>query len=410
MTMHKHTPFRLGAWRVEPGSRSISDGTRQRRLTPRAMDSLLLLVRADGDVVTRQELLDTVWPDVTVTDESVTTAIAELRRSFSDRHLIETIPRAGYRLTKRPQAEREAPRQQHRPGIFGIEAPEFDLDAHLLCVEADWLRRYGGVSDMQEAVRLTQEAIATAPSCPHARAEHALAIAHQTLFCAGEATDRDEAIARADQASRQRPDLAMNHLALGVALTARQDERGSRRAFEHALALNPNDGEAWYYCSLMFCAFGAYRSASRAAERSAALLPDDYRSLFLAAAFRDAVGETEKARAHGMAAAIRLGFRLATYRHEPRGRAAEAALLAQNGQGDLALRSIDARQRDGSALEFYSVAAFTTLGETRRALDELERLVDEGYHNTAWIRFNPTIRALSQERRFQRLLGLLRIN
>ncbi len=409
MTMLKQLPFRLGGWRVEPGSRTITDGARQRRLSPRAMDSLLLLARAGGEVVTRQELLDTVWPEVTVSDESVTTAIAELRRCFSDRHVIETIPRAGYRLTKAPEAEVERVRDR-RESAYDQGASDFDLDAYLLCIEADRLRRFGGASDIQTALLLTEEATKRAPMCAATRAEHALTVAFQTLFCAGDPTDREVAIAMADEARGRRPDRAMNHLALGVALTAHHDERGARAAFERALALDPNNGEAWYHCSLMYCAFGAYRSASRAAERSAALLPDDYRSLFLAAMFRDAIGEHERAQTFGRAAAIRLGFRLAVDPAEPRGRAAEAALLAMRGNGEAALDSIVARGRDCSALQFYSVAAFTTLGETGRALDELERLVDEGHHNAGWVRFNPTLRSLWHERRYQRLLRQLHLN
>ncbi|MEM9471847.1 MAG: winged helix-turn-helix domain-containing protein, partial [Pseudomonadota bacterium] len=94
--------YRVGDWRVDPAARELTDGTRTRRLSPRAMGALLLLVEADGAVVSRADLINTIWPDVTVADESLTTAISELRRALDDRHepqpVIQTVYGGGYRL------------------------------------------------------------------------------------------------------------------------------------------------------------------------------------------------------------------------------------------------------------------------------------------------------------------------
>lgn len=60
-----------------------------------------LLLRA-GQVVTKDELLDTIWPDVTVVEASLPTAVGKLRRALGDdrrdRPIIETVARIGYRL------------------------------------------------------------------------------------------------------------------------------------------------------------------------------------------------------------------------------------------------------------------------------------------------------------------------
>ncbi len=405
--MHRTMPFRIADWRVEPGSRTITDGVRKRRLSPRALESLLMLVRADGEVVTRQELLDTVWHGVTVGEESVTTAIAEIRRCFSNRDLIETIPRTGYRMAAKSEVSlAPAPASGGR-----VDADcEFSLEAYLQCVEARRLSRFGDWHDIHRAGEIMEEATRMAPHCAATRAEYTLVLAFRALFCAGDAAACDQAVALADEAVNHRPGLATNHLALGLALTTRHDGRGARRAFEKALALDPNNGEAWYLCSLMFAAFGACRSASLAAERCTVLQPDDYRSFILAASFRNAMGDTELGQSMGRAGAMRLALRLAENPEEPRGRAAECALLALCGQGDGAFQSITARSRDRSALQFYAVTALTTLGETRHALDELERLVDEGHRNAGWLCFNPTIAPLRHERRYQRLMRNLRFD
>jgi DNA-binding winged helix-turn-helix (wHTH) protein len=61
-----------------------------------------LLGRA-GDLVSKEELLDRIWPDVTVVEASLTTAIHKLRHALGDEHrsphIIETVPRIGYRLS-----------------------------------------------------------------------------------------------------------------------------------------------------------------------------------------------------------------------------------------------------------------------------------------------------------------------
>lgn len=73
------------------------------------MRVLLCLAAQPGTVVTRDELLATVWNDVTVTDESLTRCISDLRRSFGDDPaqpaIIETIRKVGYRLIAAVESE-----------------------------------------------------------------------------------------------------------------------------------------------------------------------------------------------------------------------------------------------------------------------------------------------------------------
>ena len=59
-----------------------------------------LLLRA-GEVVTKDEILDAVWPGVTVVEGSLATAVSKLRKALGTRedNAIETVPRIGYRLT-----------------------------------------------------------------------------------------------------------------------------------------------------------------------------------------------------------------------------------------------------------------------------------------------------------------------
>ena len=66
------------------------------------MEVLLCLVDRAGEVVTRAEIEDRVWPDAVIGQDTLNRAISKLRRLLDDDagqpHAIETIPKLGYRL------------------------------------------------------------------------------------------------------------------------------------------------------------------------------------------------------------------------------------------------------------------------------------------------------------------------
>jgi DNA-binding winged helix-turn-helix (wHTH) protein len=98
--------FVLGDWVVQPLLRRITDGDQVNRLEPRCMDLLVYLARYPGVVHTRQRLVEEVWRVQAVAENTLTHAIAEIRRALGDDarnpRYIETIYRTGYRLLIRP--------------------------------------------------------------------------------------------------------------------------------------------------------------------------------------------------------------------------------------------------------------------------------------------------------------------
>lgn len=94
--------FRLGSWRVEPAACELRADDRVIHLRPKVMDLLAALAARPNKVCSKAQLLDAVWPDVVVTEASLSVAIAELREAIGDDSshptFIETIPRRGYRL------------------------------------------------------------------------------------------------------------------------------------------------------------------------------------------------------------------------------------------------------------------------------------------------------------------------
>jgi TolB-like protein/tetratricopeptide (TPR) repeat protein len=91
--------FEFAGLRLDVARRELTrDGT-SIALYPRAFDALILLVSRRGQVVTKETLLDTLWPGLHVEENSVAKVISDLRKSLgSAARIIATVQRRGYRL------------------------------------------------------------------------------------------------------------------------------------------------------------------------------------------------------------------------------------------------------------------------------------------------------------------------
>jgi DNA-binding winged helix-turn-helix (wHTH) protein/predicted ATPase len=94
--------FRVGDWWVRPSLSKIERGADAIHVTPRSMALLVYLAESAGRVVSRNDLLDTLWPRMAVTQDALSQCIVELRKAFHDDSkraaVIETIPKIGIRL------------------------------------------------------------------------------------------------------------------------------------------------------------------------------------------------------------------------------------------------------------------------------------------------------------------------
>lgn len=87
---------------VDPRAARVTKAGTPVVLEPKAYDLLVHLVAHAGELVTRQELLDAIWPNVLVTDNAVARVVAQVRRALGDSargsRYIETVPTRGYRF------------------------------------------------------------------------------------------------------------------------------------------------------------------------------------------------------------------------------------------------------------------------------------------------------------------------
>ena len=92
----------FGAYRLdEQGPMLFRDGEHV-ALPPKAVELLVALVQAAGRVLTRQQLLQQLWPDAVVEEGTLTSHISLLRKALaadgSGAEFIETLPKRGYRF------------------------------------------------------------------------------------------------------------------------------------------------------------------------------------------------------------------------------------------------------------------------------------------------------------------------
>jgi TolB-like protein/DNA-binding winged helix-turn-helix (wHTH) protein/Tfp pilus assembly protein PilF len=131
-TPSQETPqlYEFGPFRLDPTERKLLRGNEIVALTPKAFDTLLLLVRNSGHLLEKDELITMLWPDSFVEEGSLSNNIFLLRKALGeDPAFIETVPRRGYRfigaVRQFPPAEPthlEKPPEGGAPGILPLLA------------------------------------------------------------------------------------------------------------------------------------------------------------------------------------------------------------------------------------------------------------------------------------------------
>src|SRR6476661_1707533 len=94
--------YRFGPFVVDATAYRVSRDGSPLELTPKLLDLLLHLVEHAGSLVTKEQLLDALWPDANVTENALTQAVSELRQAIGDDAsaplYIRTVARRGYRF------------------------------------------------------------------------------------------------------------------------------------------------------------------------------------------------------------------------------------------------------------------------------------------------------------------------
>src|SRR5215468_12159128 len=92
--------FRFEGYTLDVARDALRSADREVALRRKNFELLRYLVENPDRLVTKEELLKAIWPDVTVTDQVLTHCVSEVRDAIGDGNqaIIKTIPRRGYRF------------------------------------------------------------------------------------------------------------------------------------------------------------------------------------------------------------------------------------------------------------------------------------------------------------------------
>jgi DNA-binding winged helix-turn-helix (wHTH) protein len=126
--------LKFDAYTVDVRAGEIFKKGKKLVVQPQPLQVLISLLENAGDVVTREELRQRIWPADTFVDfeHSLNTAIKKLRRALGDNavrpRFIETLPRRGYRFRGAVQSSAQEPRETPPPAsrlagkVFAVQA------------------------------------------------------------------------------------------------------------------------------------------------------------------------------------------------------------------------------------------------------------------------------------------------
>ncbi|UXU85448.1 ATP-binding protein [Burkholderia sp. S-53] len=162
--------IRIGTLHVFLDRREIRSNGRLLRIGSRAFEILELLIRANGALVSKDEIMQRVWPHTVVEENNLQVHIAALRKALADdRNLIVTVPGRGYRLVG-GQTEGAAParpamsRLTAAPtALVGREQTVADVLAALDTARVVTLVGAGGIGKTRVALEAAMRAEASFP-------------------------------------------------------------------------------------------------------------------------------------------------------------------------------------------------------------------------------------------------------
>ncbi len=139
MSLQVRHLFEFGPFRLDPEKPCLWRNGEPVSLTPKALETLLILVQQNGRLVEREHLMSAIWPNTFVEDGNLNFNVSVLRKALgtdeNGEQYIQTIPRHGYRFsaTVREIAE-EVPVlivEKHTRARVVVEEREFPTSAEL---------------------------------------------------------------------------------------------------------------------------------------------------------------------------------------------------------------------------------------------------------------------------------------
>jgi DNA-binding winged helix-turn-helix (wHTH) protein len=296
--------YLFGDFRLDLQRRKLYAGSGTAvEVTPRVLETLICLVQHRGALLTREQLMDTVWSDVAVEPNNLNQSVAKLRRLLGEapgeNRFIETVPGRGYRFIAPVKVLPAAEPAQERTLLR-------DAEADMLTRQALRFLQRPTPDNCRAAIERLEQATALESGAAIAWAwlADARLLAFNAGFAGVEVLDTIEA--HAERALALEPRTGLAHTILGVVRAHRRNWTDAETHFRLAESLNTSDAMAHtLHASFLLLAVGHVGRTLEHLRMAFRIAPDDPRMLMnLAMAHCVAGDDTEAQRC----AALAVGF------------------------------------------------------------------------------------------------------
>ena len=284
--------YEFGKFRLDVGEHKLMarNGSEKGSIPEKAFQTLVHLVRNRGTLLTKDELLGTVWPDAIVEENNLVKTIYAIRRFLDDMkgdpEYIQTVPKHGYRFVadvekiESTDLSKEIAGQEERRGP-AARSPAYEL----------YLRgrvKSGNVEkeETEAAIKLLEEAVAIDPNFAEALAQLARSYIRMA-FNFSEGPDRKRYLENAEVAIEGaldlKPDLAEGHFARGLLLwthTKGFAHEQAIKSYKRSLESNPNADETHHQLSMVYGHIGLLDEALETVTKAIDINPNNTMARF----------------------------------------------------------------------------------------------------------------------------------
>ena len=137
--------LRFGAFTLDLQRHGLYRGSERIHLTSKPFETLAVLVEHRGKTIEKQKLLDAVWKDAFVTEDSLVKAVRAIRRALDDEksspEFIQTVPGEGYRFVAEVTPDNPVIEYQQDAERQAAEVQKTDTPNALRRLSGFWVQR-----------------------------------------------------------------------------------------------------------------------------------------------------------------------------------------------------------------------------------------------------------------------------
>ena len=426
--------YEFGPYRIDMQRYLVLRDDRPIQLSPKVFRTLLVLVQRRDRVVSKQELIDAIWPDSYVEEGNLAQNIFVLRRALgeekSDHSFIITIPGHGYRFVA-PVTELGTEGSNSSASTAAGDSNTF---LHYIRGRYFWNQRTG--AGLKKAIQYAQRSLAADPA--YAPAYVGIADSYNLLAGHGGLAPKEtfpKAKTAAFRALEIDPRLAAAYVSLAFTnYRFEWDWVGAETNFRRAIELEPNYPTAHHWYGEFLACQGRFAESINELEKamecdplSLAVVTDRAQTFYFARQYElslKVIGEALEMDPQFVRALIIQGNCLEQLgRYEEATEAlTRAADLSDNnsfalagvghnyalqGKWDEAIQIVN-HLREQAEHRYISASDIATvlvgLGQKEEALSHLERSIENRDVWMVWLKVNPRFEPIQREPRYQALL------